>query len=86
MLLTNYIKRPNKYYTIKQKRGSGNMQKLEFNELFEELLQEGLFTEEELILACNLCGSTTETLNNCIYARFGYRDYNQFLDDLKCDL
>lgn len=49
-----------------------------FNELYARLLEKELFTEDELDLVTNINGSSVETLNDCIYARYGYRDLEQF--------
>lgn len=46
-------------------------------ELYETLLDEELFTDEELRLLTNINGLSIETLNDAIYARYGYRDYEQ---------
>ncbi len=53
------------------------MKKLKVNELWDELLEMELFTEEELKLLTNINGLSIETLNDAIYARYGYRDYEQ---------
>ena len=50
---------------------------MEFNELFEALVEEEYFTMEELHLVTMLNGDTVETLNACIFARYGYRDWEQ---------
>lgn len=46
-------------------------------ELYEILVYEGYFTNEELKLLTNINGLSIETLNDAIYARYGYRDYEQ---------
>lgn len=46
-------------------------------ELYEILLNDGLFTNEELRLLTNINGLSIKTLNDAIYARYGYRDYEQ---------
>lgn len=51
--------------------------KLTAIELYETLLDEELFTDEELRLLTNINGLSIETLNDAIYARYGYRDYEQ---------
>lgn len=50
------------------------------NELYNELIEQGLFTNEELRLLTNINGLSIDTLNDAIYSRFGYRDYNQFME------
>ncbi len=59
------------------------MYELNFHELYEELILEELFTDGELQLACDLCGQSVDTLNSCIYSRFGYHDYNQFIETMR---
>lgn len=52
---------------------------LNFNELWNELVERDLFTEEELKLITNINGNSVEVLNDCIFARYGYRDYEQMM-------
>lgn len=51
--------------------------KLTAIELYETLLDEELFTDEELRLLTNINGLSIETLNDAIFARYGYRDFEQ---------
>ena len=51
------------------------------NVLWDELLDLELFTEEELQLLTNINGYSVETLNDAIFARYGYRDYNQMMEE-----
>lgn len=53
------------------------MKELTLTELFNTLIDEELFTEAELQLLTNINGYNIETLNDAIYARYGYRDYEQ---------
>lgn len=48
---------------------------------YEYLIDHELFTQEELDLATNLNGFNMETLNDCLYVRFGYRSLEQMLDE-----
>lgn len=57
------------------------MKELTTNELWDNLLEQELFTEAELQLITNINGFNTETLNDAIYARYGYRDYNQMMEE-----
>ena len=57
------------------------MKELTLTELFNTLIDEELFTEAELQLLTNINGYNIETLNDAIYARYGYRDYNQMMED-----
>ena len=50
-------------------------------DLYNELVYRELFTSEELDLVIALNGLTIETLNDCIFARYGYRDFNQMMED-----
>lgn len=50
---------------------------MEVNELWDKLVENDYFTEEELRLITNINGYTVDTLNDCIFARYGYRDYSQ---------
>lgn len=50
-----------------------------FDQCWDALIDLGM-TYNELELACNLKGNTKETLLDCLYARTGYRDFDQ-LDD-----
>ena len=44
---------------------------------WDRLVDAGYFTDEELELITNINGYTMDTLNDCIYARFGYRSLEQ---------
>lgn len=49
------------------------------NVLWNELLEQELFTYDELRLLTNINGYSVETLNDAIYSRYGYRDYEQMM-------
>lgn len=51
------------------------------NELWDELLDMDLFTEEELKLLTNINGYSVDTLNDAIFSRYGYRDLEQMMDE-----
>lgn len=53
----------------------------EFNDLYDELTQLDLFTQDELDLVVDINGRTVDTLNDCIYARFGYRSFDQMKEE-----
>ena len=57
------------------------MRKKDFtvNELWAELVERDLFTNKELQLLTNINGFSVETLNDAIYSRYGYRDYEQMM-------
>ena len=45
--------------------------------LYDELVSRYLFTQAELDLITGINGFSIETLNDCIYSRFGYRSLAQ---------
>ena len=49
--------------------------------LYEELTKRGLFTEAELSLVMALNGTSVETLEDCLWARYGYRDLSQLIEE-----
>ena len=51
------------------------------NVLWNELLEQELFTYDELRLLTNINGYSVETLNDAIFSRYGYRDYEQMMED-----
>lgn len=51
------------------------------NELWDALLENDLFTEAELQLLTSINGYNIETLNDAIYARYGYRNYDQMMEE-----
>lgn len=52
---------------------------LTVNELWAELVERDLFTDKELQLLTNINGFSIETLNDALYSRYGYRDYEQMM-------
>jgi len=50
---------------------------MEYAEVYERLIVEEYFTEDELNLVVKAFGATIENLNKCIYTRYGYRSYEQ---------
>ena len=49
--------------------------------LWDNMTDLGIATDEELILACALCGTTEETLKSVLYIRTGYRNIEQILEE-----
>lgn len=47
------------------------------NELYNALIDGDYFTEEELNLLTAINGYNVETLEEAIYARYGYRSFDQ---------
>ena len=54
---------------------------MEIKEIWEAIVEYGIATDEELGLVTNICGYNVDTLNAVIYARIGYRDIQQFLEE-----
>lgn len=50
------------------------------DELYELLVDGEYFTEAELNLVTYINGYSEETLNDCIYARYGYHSYEQMIE------
>lgn len=48
--------------------------------IWETMVDEFIATDEELGLACALCGTTEQTLNNVLYIRTGYRTLEQYFE------
>lgn len=45
------------------------------------LEEEGIATDEEINLVTKINGYNLETINDIIYVRTGYRDYEQLLEE-----
>lgn len=56
------------------------MEKVE--QIYDYLRENQFFTDGELSLLCCINGYTEKTLNDAIYARYGFRTFEAFLDDL----
>lgn len=52
------------------------------NDMFIELVESGLFSEDELTLITDINGYSVATLDSCIYARYGYKDLDKLLNDI----
>lgn len=53
----------------------------EHNEIYQLLIEQELFTENELNLVTCINGYNMETLNDCAYARYGVRTANELIFD-----
>lgn len=53
----------------------------EVDRLYWDLIVGSYFTEEELNLVTSINGYSVETLNDCIYARYGYRTFQQMMEE-----
>lgn len=51
--------------------------------VFDILIDLGMFTAEELQLLTYINGYNIETLEDALYARYGIRSVEQFLEDLR---
>jgi hypothetical protein len=54
---------------------------IEFNTLWEDMVECGIATDAELSLACALCGTTNETLTSVLYIRTGCRSWAQVMGE-----
>lgn len=45
------------------------------------LIENGIATQDEITLVCNINGYTGETLNDILYARTGYRNFEQLREE-----
>ena len=50
-------------------------------EIWEEIIEFGIATNEELQLVTDIDGYSIDTLNSVIYARTGYRDIEQIIEE-----
>ena len=53
----------------------------DFNTVYDLLIDNELFTEEEIRLVCYINGWIIDSLNSAIFARYGYHDLEQLLDN-----
>ncbi len=51
------------------------------NEIWEELIARGIATEAELQLVTDINGYSEETLMDVLFARTGYRNFEQMEDE-----
>lgn len=51
-------------------------------QIYDFLIQNDFFTDDELNLVCCINGYSEDTLNDAIYARYGLRDFEALKDDL----
>lgn len=56
---------------------------MDLNELWTKIVDDGIATDDELRLVTYINGYNEETLNDVIYARTGYRDIEQFLEEIE---
>lgn len=51
--------------------------------MWENMVEMGIATDEELRLAVALCGYTTQTLECVLFIRTGYRDLAKFMEEIE---
>lgn len=54
---------------------------MEIAEYWDALIEYGIATEDELVLITSINGYHTETLDDVLFVRTGYRSWNQFADN-----
>ena len=61
----------------------GNMKEMfsDVSDFLNELVDRGFFTDKELDLVTAINGYSVDTLNDCLYARYGYRSLEQMEDE-----
>lgn len=50
----------------------------EFDSVWDNIIEYGIATEDELRLVTSINGSNIETLNSVLYSRTSYRDWEQY--------
>lgn len=63
------------------KKGEKKMIELKAYALWDLLVDGEYFTDDELILLTNINGLSIETLNDAIFSRYGFRDYDQMMEE-----
>lgn len=53
------------------------------NEVWDLLIEYGVATQEELELVTCINGYSMDTINSIIYARTGYRNIDQVIEDME---
>ncbi len=57
------------------------MMTTEMEYVWDMMVELGVATDDEIGLACALCGTTMETLERVLYVRTGYRSLEQMLEE-----
>lgn len=52
-------------------------------QIYDYLIENQLFSDGELSLLCCINGYSVDTLNNAIFARYGFRDFESLKEDLE---
>ena len=58
----------------------------EFNERYDILVEHSIATPDEILLVCQINGRTVETLEDILYAKVAYRDFNLFIENDKFNI
>ena len=53
-----------------------------FDRLYDKLVQLNIATPSEIRLVCNINGHSVETLEDILYAKTGYRNIYQWIDEI----
>ena len=54
----------------------------QIGQIYDFLIENQLFTKGEISLLCCINGYSVETLNDAIYARYGFRTFEELLNNL----
>lgn len=54
----------------------------QLNEVWDLIITYGIATDDEIRLVTNINGYNMEALNDIIYARTGYRDIDQVIEEV----
>ena len=65
----------------KQRKEINKMMSEKMNRMWDEMVELGIATDEELGLAVALCGVTEQTLTSVLYIRTGYRSLEQMNEE-----
>ena len=55
---------------------------MSFNELYELMLEHGVVSEETLRVVTDINGNTVEALNDILFVVTGYRNWEQYKEEL----
>ncbi|MCD7779991.1 MAG: hypothetical protein LUH05_04895 [Candidatus Gastranaerophilales bacterium] len=61
------------------------MAETQLDKYYNELITYDWFTVEELDLVTKINGYNEQTLNDCLYARYGLHNYKQFKTEINRD-
>ena len=53
----------------------------EERDLYDDIINYGIATEQEMALVLMINGTSIEQLNNIIYVKTGYRNIEQFIEE-----